>query len=136
MLHAGSLLSAFTSVPNPGRLCVVNPRCLPSSAAKGPAASSYAPDGAASGPAVRAIAAPQRAGAAGSSASASAAHGLVNGLVSGSASVNTQGLQDLPLASEEDVWHEEMRLAQEVLTLLRRVLTDDVLGELSPLSGN
>ena len=136
MLHAGSLLSAFTSVPHPGRLCIVNPRCLLSSAAKGPAVSSHAPDGAASGPAVRAAAAPQRAAAAASSASASAAHGSVVGLVSGSASVNTWALQDIQRASEEDVWHEKMRLAQEVLTLLRRILTDNVLGELSPLSGS
>ena len=132
MLHAGSLLSAFTSVPNPGRLCIVNPRCLLSSAAKGPAVSSHASDGTASGPAVRAAAAPQRAAAAASSASASAAHGSVVG----SASVNTWALQDIQQASEEDVWHEKMRLAQEVLTLLRRILTDNVLGELSPLSGS
>ena len=130
MLHAGSLLSAFTPVPNPSRLCVVHPRCLPSSAAKSPGAPSHAPDGAASGPAVRAVAAPQRAGAAASSAFASA-HGLVSGLVSGSASFSTR-----LRASEEDVWHEKMRLAQEVLTLLRRILTDNVLGEPSSLSGN
>ena len=133
MLHAGSLLSAFTSVPNPGRLCVAQPRCLPFTAAVGPAASSHAPDGAVSGPALRAVAALQRAGAADSSASTSAAHGLVSG--SGSGSVSNRALLDLQRAREEDVWHEKMRLAQEVLTLLRRILTDNVLGVSSSLSG-
>ena len=135
MLHAGSLLSAFT-FPNPDRLRVVTSRCLPSTAAKGSAASPHAPDGDASGPAVRAVAAPQKAGAAAGSASVSAAHGLVSGSVSGAASVSNQALPDLQQASEEDVWHEKMRLAQEVLTLLRRILTDNVLGESSPLDGN
>ena len=131
MLHAGGLLSAFTTIANPGRLCVVNPRCLSSTAAKGPEAPSHAPDGAASGPAVRAVAAPQSAGAAASSASASAAHGLVNASAIGSDS--TCALLD---SSEEDVWHEKMRLAQEVLTLLRRILTDSVLGEPPPFTGS
>ena len=121
-MHAGSLLSAFTSVANPGRLCVVTPRCLPSTAAKDPATSTRAPDGLASGPAVRAGTA-LRAGAAASSISASAAHSSLNR----SDSESTQALSDSQ-GSSEDVWHEKMRLAQEILTLLRHILTDSLLG--------
>ena len=130
IVHAGSLLSAFTPVTNPGRLGAVNPRCLPSTAVKGPAIATHALDGAANGPAVRAAAAPQR-GTAAKSASSSAAHRLVNGL----ASTTTQAQQAPQGACEEDVWHEKMRLAQEVLTLVRRILTDNMLGELSLVCG-
>lgn len=129
-LHAGTLLSAFTPIAYPGRLGAINPRCLPPTAAKGPAIATHAPDSAASGPAVRAVAAPQR-GTAASSASSSAAHGLVNG----SASTRTQPQMRSQGAVEEDVWHDKMRLAQEVLTLVRRILTDNMLGESSPPFG-
>ena len=124
IVHAGSLLSAFTPVTNPGRLGAVNPRCLPSTAMKGPAIATHAPDGAADGPAVRAAAAPQR-GTAASSVSSSGAHRLVNGL----ASTTTQA-QQAPQGARE-----KMRLAQEVLTLVRRILTDNMLGESSLVCG-
>lgn len=132
-LAVGGLLSAFTPVSNPGGLGGPTPRRLPSHAAKGSAALPGAHYGAANGPAVRAvaagasvkaIAAPSKGGAVAASAAASAAHGSLNS--SDSASTQASSESHRP---DEDEWYEHLRLAQEVLTLLRHILTDNLLGE-------
>lgn len=127
-------MSAFTPVAHPGRVGGASPRCHPADAAKGTAAlsaldakaiaSGPVARAATSGPAVKAIAAPLRAGAAASSASASAAHDSLSGSDSPSTLVSSESLR-----ADEDEWHEKLRLSQEVLTLLRHILTDKLLGD-------
>ncbi|KAL3147293.1 hypothetical protein ABBQ32_002782 [Trebouxia sp. C0010 RCD-2024] len=124
---SGGLLSAFTPVSNPGGLGGPTPRHLPSHAAKGSAAPPSALHSVANGPAargvagsssVKAVAAPSKGGAV-----ASAAHGSLNSPDSAS----TQGLSESH-RPDKDEWYEHLRLAQEVLTLLRHILTDSLLG--------
>lgn len=121
-------MSAFTPVSNPGGLGGPTPRHLPSHAAKGSAAPPSALHSVANGPAargvagsssVKAVAAPSKGGAV-----ASAAHGSLNSPDSAS----TQGLSESH-RPDKDEWYEHLRLAQEVLTLLRHILTDSLLGE-------
>ena len=87
------------------------------------AASSSALNSAANGPATRAAPGSLRGGAAAGSSSASAAATVSS--TSASAESQTESPQLI-----SDVWQEKIRLAQEALTLLRRIVTDSRLGKL------